>query len=62
MSSTYQKVPGYTFFLQSPLTSSLLVPNIILRTVFSNTRSLCFSLNVQDQVSHPHKTTGEVMR
>jgi hypothetical protein len=53
--------PLYTF-LQSPFTSRLLVPNVLLRTVFSNSRSLCFSLNVRDQVSHTHKTTGEVMR
>jgi hypothetical protein len=40
-------------FLHSPLTSSLLGPNILLRTLFSNTLSLCSSLSVRDQVSHP---------
>src|SRR5215510_700523 len=43
-------------FLHSPVTSSLLGPNTLLSTLFSNTLSLCFSLNVSDQVSHPYKT------
>jgi hypothetical protein len=33
----------------------LLGPNILLRTMFSNT------LSVRDQVSHPYKTTGRIM-
>jgi len=28
--------------------------------LFSNTLSLCFSLNARDQVSHPYKTTGKI--
>jgi hypothetical protein len=48
-------------FHHSPVTSSLLCPNIHLRTLFSNTLSLSSSLNVRDQVSHPHKTTGRIM-
>jgi hypothetical protein len=89
-------------FLHSPVTSSLLGPNILtpysqtpsayvspsmwatkfhthtkqraklkystiykaqifsLNTLFSDTFSLRFSLNVSDQVSHPHKTTGKI--
>ena len=43
-------------FLQSPVTSSLLGPNILLNTLFSNILSLRSSLNVSDQVSHPYKT------
>jgi hypothetical protein len=39
----------------------LLAPNILLRTPFSNTLSLCSSLNVRDQVSHPNKTTGRIL-
>jgi len=39
--------------LHSPVTSSLLGPNILLSTIFSNTLSLGFSLNVSDQVPHP---------
>src|SRR5215471_8060313 len=48
-------------FLYSPVTSSLLGPNTLLNTLFSNTLSLCFSRNVSDQVSHPYKTTGRII-
>ena len=48
-------------FLHSPVTSSLLGPNIPLNTLFSNTLSLRSSLNVSDQVSHPNKTTGKII-
>jgi hypothetical protein len=30
-------------------------PNILLNTLFSNTPSLHYSLNVSNQVSHPYK-------
>jgi hypothetical protein len=46
-------------FLQPHVTSSLLGPNILLSTLFSNTLNQCSSLNVKDQVSHPYKTTGK---
>jgi hypothetical protein len=36
------------------VTSSVLNLNILLRTLFSNTLSLCSSLNVRGQVSHTH--------
>ena len=42
-------------FLHSPVTSSLLGPNILLNALFSNTQSQRSSLNVSDQVSHPYK-------
>ena len=45
----------------SPVTSSLLGPNILLNTMFSNTFSYLSSLNVSDQVSHPHRTTGKII-
>ena len=48
------------FFLHSPVTSSLLGPNILLNTLFSNTISLRLSLNVSDQVPHPYKTTCKI--
>jgi hypothetical protein len=35
--------------------------NILLRTLFSNTLSLCSSFNVRTQVSHPYKTTGRIV-
>ena len=47
--------------LHSPVTSSLLGPNIILNTLFSNTLSLRSSLNVSHQVSYPYKTTGKII-
>ena len=36
--------------LDSPITSSLLGPNILLKTIFSNTLTFLSSLNVSDQV------------
>ena len=48
-------------FLHSHVTSSLLGPNMLLNTLFSNTLSLRSSLNVSDQVSHPYKTTGKIV-
>ena len=42
--------------LHSPITSSLLGPNILLNTLLSNTLSFLSSLIVSDQVSHPYKT------
>ena len=47
--------------LHSPVTSSLLGPNILLNTMFSNTLSFLSSRNVSDQVSHPYKTTGKII-
>jgi hypothetical protein len=35
--------------------------DILFRTMFSSTLSLCSSPNVRDQVSHPYKTTGRIM-
>ena len=46
--------------LHSPVTFSLLEPNILLSTLFSDTLSLCSSLDVTDQDSHPYKTTGNI--
>ena len=45
-------------FLHSPVTSSLLGPNILLSTLFSDTLSLRSSLNVSDEISYPYKATG----
>ena len=47
--------------LHYPITSSLLGPNILLNTMFSNTLSFLSSRNVNDQVSHPYKTTGKII-
>ena len=47
-------------FLHSPVTSSLVGPNILLSILFSNTLRLRASLNVSDQVSHPYNKQGEL--
>ena len=47
--------------LHSPVTSSLLGPNILLNSMFSNTLRFLSSRNVSDQVSHPYKTTGKTI-
>ena len=46
--------------LHSPVISSLLGPNILLKTKFSNTISFLSSRNVSHQASHPYKTTGKI--
>jgi len=48
-------------FIQSPATFSLLLPNILLSILLSDTLRLCSSLDVRDRVSHPYKTTGKIM-
>jgi hypothetical protein len=47
-------------YLQPPVTSSLLGPNI-LSTLFSDILHLCSSPTVTDQVSHPYKTTDKII-
>ena len=47
--------------LHSPVNSSLLGPNILLETMFSNTLSFLSSRSVNDQVSHPYKTTVKII-
>ena len=42
-------------FIHSPLTSSVLSPDILLSNLFSNTLSLRSFFNMSDQVSHPYK-------
>ena len=48
-------------FNYSPVIISLLGPNILLSILFSNTLSLCSSLNISIQVSHPYKITGKII-
>ena len=45
--------------LHSPVTSSLLGPNILLNTMFSNTLSFLSSRNVSDQISHSYKNNRQ---
>jgi hypothetical protein len=46
-------------FLHDP-SSSLLGQNILPNTLFSKTFSLCSSLKLRDQLSHPYSTTGKI--
>jgi hypothetical protein len=48
-------------FLHSPITPSLIHPNILLNTIFSDTLSLRSSLDVSDKLPHPYKTTGKII-
>jgi hypothetical protein len=43
-----------------PVTPSLFVPNILLRTLFPNSLSLCSPINVRDHVSRPYRTTVKI--
>jgi hypothetical protein len=45
--------------VQLPPFSCYFIP--LLRTLFSNTLSLCSSLNVRDQFSHTYKAIGRIM-
>jgi hypothetical protein len=47
-------------FLQSPVTSCLFGPNILLITLFWNTFSLCLSLNVRGQADYTISYSGRV--
>jgi hypothetical protein len=55
--STNHGAPHYAVFFYT----SLLGASILFSTLFSNTLSLCPSLDVRDQVSHPYKTTGKII-
>jgi hypothetical protein len=48
-------------FLHSPVSLSIVVPNIFLSTLLLNTLGLCSFLNVREQVSHPYKTKGKII-
>jgi len=62
LGEVYRSLSSYICnFLHSPVTSSLLGPNILLNTLFSNTLSQSLSHNVGDQVSHPYKATGKII-
>jgi len=47
-------------FLQHPINSRLLCPNILHSTILLNTFSLCSSIKVRDQVLHSYKATGQI--
>ena len=57
----YRSLSSSCSFLHSPVTSSLLGPNILLSTLLSNNLTLRSSINVSDQVSHPYKATVKII-
>jgi hypothetical protein len=62
--TTQQEALNYCTHVQLSALSHYFIPlgpNILLRTLLSNTISLCPSPNGRDQVSHPYKTTGRIM-
>ena len=61
MRSTEHKVPFCVVFSTSSVTSSILAPNLLLNTLFSNTLSLRSWVNVSDHVSHPYQTTDKIL-
>jgi hypothetical protein len=61
VSSADHKDPHYVVFLHSPVTLSLLGPNIILNTLFSNTITLHSFLSVREHVSHPYKIIRKII-
>ena len=48
-------------FLHSPVASSLLGTNILLSNLFSDNLSVHSTLNMSDQISHPYKTTNDII-
>jgi hypothetical protein len=48
-------------FLHSPVTSSLLGPNILLKTLLTKNLSLRSFLNVSDEISKKKKKTGKII-
>ena len=62
LSSEYRSLSSSLCSLRHfPVTFSLLGPNILLSSLFSNTTGLCSSLNVSNAVSHPYKTKGKII-
>jgi hypothetical protein len=47
--------------LLSPITSFRIGPHVFLSVLFSNTPTLCSSVSVRDQVSHPYITEGKII-
>ena len=60
MTRTNHEAPHYAISHQFSATLPLLGLNIFLSNPFSNTLSVCSSLNMRDQVSHPHKTAAKI--
>ena len=62
LSEVYKSFSSSLYILLNfPVTSSLLGPNILLNTMFSNTLCFLSSRNINYQVSHPYKTKGRIV-
>jgi hypothetical protein len=48
-------------FLLPPVILFLFGPNTVLSTLLSNTLSLCSSVNIRDQVSHPYRKKHKII-
>jgi hypothetical protein len=59
--STSYEAPHYAVYSWLLLLRSLLRPHILFSTSFWKTLSLCSSLNVRNQISHPYITTSKWM-
>jgi hypothetical protein len=57
---TWQGVQVMKLLIMQFSPTSLFGPDILLSTLFSNTISVCSSLNVTDQVSNTYKTRGKL--
>ena len=57
----YRSLSSLCSFPHSPVTSSILGPNILLSTLFSNTLSLCSYLNVSNQVSLEYQSKSKAV-
>jgi hypothetical protein len=59
--NTNYEAPHYAAFTNLLSLSSLFGPNNPLNNIFSDTLSLCSSLNVRNQISHPYTITGKII-
>jgi hypothetical protein len=56
----YLRSSSLCSFLQPPVTSPLLAPNILHSALFSNTLSKCSSLTVKEQTPHSYITISKI--
>ena len=61
MNGKNYKVPHRGDFYTFHFHPSLFGPNTRLSILFSNTLSLCFSINIRAHVSHPYSTTDNII-
>jgi hypothetical protein len=61
LNNTWWSIQVIELLIMHSSPASLLRPNILLSTLFSDTLKLCSFHNTRDQVSHPNITTGKIM-